>query len=83
MSDGGYDISDARRAGCGCGAIGGIAILVGWFVLFVLSLGDCLQADNVACHARAIHETQIVGIATLAFLIVAAAVIFHRYFSPR
>jgi hypothetical protein len=79
MRDGGYDNQNSRKAGCGCVAIGGIAILIAWFVLFVLSLGDCLAPDNVACHNRAVRETTTVGVALVVFILAGGTFIFWRF----
>jgi hypothetical protein len=80
MTDGGYDNSDARRAGCGCVVVGGVAVLVAWVALFGLSLGDCLAPDNVACHGRAVRETMIIGVALIVFLVVCGGLIAWRFF---
>jgi hypothetical protein len=79
MRDGGYDNSDARKAGCGCAIVGGAVILVGWTVIFGLSLGDCLQPDNIACHARAVREARITGVAVATGSVVALALIIPWY----
>lgn len=78
MRDGGYDNSDARSVGCGCVLVGGIAVLLAGVVLLVLSLGDCLASDSVACHARAVRETATIGMGLVFFLLVSGGLIFWR-----